>query len=58
MKVKISKVYEWIGTLSFNEMCDICKAKLGHRNFNMMTKKDWKDCFMITKPINKNESKI
>jgi hypothetical protein len=46
MKEKISKVREWIKTLSFNEMCDICKNNFGHRNFHVMTDKDWKECFI------------
>ena len=46
MKVKISEVREWIETLSFNQMCDICKTEFGHRNFNVMTDNDWKVCFI------------
>jgi hypothetical protein len=46
MKVKTNEVREWIKTLSFNEMCNVCKVVFGHRNFYAMTDKDWKDYFI------------
>lgn len=42
---KIDDVREWFAKLSFNEKCELCKKYFGHKNFNLISDKELKDCF-------------
>lgn len=46
MKVKILEVREWFKSLSFNEKCGLSKKYYDNKNYNILTDKMLKDCYI------------
>lgn len=46
MKIKISEVRGWFKSLEFNEKRDISKKHYNNLNFNILTDKMLKECYI------------